>query len=681
MATDTRHTKTQMSLHPGFGTAMTTRRIFPFFAVSCLLLVGLFLAGALFPSHLSWGFHLFAFLPPWTGWAAILLCTLPLLEPVRITLVSQIDTFARRVSRIPSWLLFIILAVLLTLSSMLLAAKLHLLGDSMLILQLTPPDPSIRDTSSNFRNQPLTYACLNVVQQILGTGSSIEQAYHVLGISSGILLIALIFWFLSRCSIESVDKLLLGAFLFLGVRSQFFFGYVENYSLVGLAVAGYLVSGWLALKKRITLLIPLICLALMVGFHLSAAAFVPAGLVLLYLGWKKHLRGAVMLSALAGVLLLGGGIAVFGTSPLIQRIIDAARYDLLPIVSTPGSLPYGILSLLHLIDWGNALVHIVPGTVVSLAGISLLRWNKIPKSDPALIFLAAAAISGVACTLILNPALGMARDWDVLSVFFIPLQILAAYLFILLLEAKEGRTALLVVVVLSFVQTVGWIGLNASEERHLQRAEMLTDLRLSGTFPKIHFENLALTRFKRGEYRQSIQWYERYLDIDSANPRIIANLSDLYRRVGDNEHVFRMLTRSVSARSRNPGVYSNLGTEYAKQGDTVRALQMFQQALLVDSNYAVAHANLALIYLAQNNLPGVATHASKAIDLGMKEPVLLKYAGYAYHSLRQFGTALEYYDAYLRSVPSDRAVRLVRDNLARIVSSPGPKRITMTPTR
>lgn len=636
--------------------------------------------GTIHPSHTTWGFHLLSFysLPVI---AATFGCEILVLIPAtRTRLISVFSRFVGIMRLIPMWIIALILIGLLFAGGSLFAPNLHLLGDSMLILQLTPSDPSVRDASANFRNQPLTYYALTTVQDILGGGMPVEprRIYQVIDFGAGALFILLIFWLTSRLAIPPLEQFLIGSFLLFDALLQFFTGYVENYALLSLAISAYLIFGWLALQQKLSPILPFLALLLMIGLHVSAAIFAPSGLVLLYFVSKQRKRMAMsifgVLSIAALATILAGGISL---PQLLQRVSDATRYDFLPLFSGESGIPYGMFSQMHIVDWCNAVVHIAPFAFLGSV-VLLTRFRGLFNlSDPAWMFLAACTVTGITFTFIVSPGLGMARDWDFVACFFLPSKILAAFLFVTLLRQNIGREALVVVVVFMIAHTIAWLGINANDERHLRRAEMLTLPALSGTFPKIHFENLALARYGRGEFGMSRQWYERYMEYDSTNPRIIANLSDLYRRQGDSPNVYRMLLRSASLQSRNPGVYSNLGAEYARKGDTTAAIELFRRALTVDSNYAFAHANLALIYLARSDFSPSAFHADRAINGGMADPILLKYAGFSYGSLKQYATALKRYDAYLLKVPQDMTVRSARDRLMRRLQQPA--RMTPTP--
>src|SRR6185436_10377018 len=61
---------------------------------------------------------------------------------------------------------------------------------------------------------------------------------------------------------------------------QLYFGYVENYTFLALALAAYALTALRALDGRAPLLAPAACLVLALALHLSAAVVVPSFIVL-----------------------------------------------------------------------------------------------------------------------------------------------------------------------------------------------------------------------------------------------------------------------------------------------------------------------------------------------------------------------------------------------------------------
>ena len=616
-----------------------------------LLIILIWGWSALQPSHYNWGFHLFAFYPTWYTMLCLGILLILLLTNVRSRALSIFQRFTNLCSRRPTFFLFVLLGGVFAILMYLFPAKLHLLGDGDIILQLTPKDPNIKDVSGNFRDYPLMYYIVRSTQFIIGGGSpvDVDHTYRIIDLVSGLLYLGLVFVFIHFLKISALEKALIGCLMFISTKLQFFFGYVENYSILSLSITAYMISGWLVFKNQTHSVVTFLCFIIMLGFHLGCFVFLPTLFVILFYAWQ-HRRKEL---AISGILTIIGGMALYFLSDLnIQQIAErfesVYHNELLPVFGWH----YAVFSRLHFLDWINAHGLIMPFSLLGIIIFSISLVHEYKWNDHLLLFLFIASGCGLVFTLLISPALGMAHDWDLIATFFIPLGFLFVYFILEYFHFPEARHVVLIIIVIQFIQTATWIGINGEETRNLKRAEMLTDPSLSGTIPRMYYESLAKLYWGKKDYRRSAFWYERYLTVDSLNPRILANLADVYKKSGENEKAFEVLKRSAGA-SRNPAIFSNLGVEYLKRNDTTLAIQMFQNALKIDSSFAYAHANLSLIYTAQHKNSLIAYHATRAVTFGMTESILFKLAGNAFLALNDIEQALKYYNLYFAKKPDD----------------------------
>ncbi len=636
--------------------------------IACIGVTLLHIWAAIQPSHYNWGVHYFAFYDFPISLIALIAAVLLFIGRVQSKLISGLAGLVRSVARFPVIFVIVILTCIWVAALMFFDERVHLLGDSSLIIRLTPNVPTIEDATANFRNQPLTYFLLRTFQSIIGGGDVVEivHLYTVVDIAAGIVFLLMIIGFTHFLKISMLDKTLIAFLLIFHADTQFFFGYVENYVFLYVAIIAYLMSGWLAFERNIHVIVPCVCMAIMIGLHLGSVIFVPSLLPLFIPFWRKHrLRSAItiVVVCLASFVLLQ--FTGYDVGALQQRMLSAVDNDILPLATPPFGIPNGIFSGLHIIDWSNAVLHIAVLECIMIVVLLIALRKTIEWRSPLVLFLLMTSACGLLFTIVMNPALGMARDWDLFANFFVPLRFLLVYLIIRIIHEHHVRRVIMMIAGITFLHWAAWIGVNASEERHLRRAEMLTTPQLSGTFPKIYYEHLGATFHQQKDYERSKRWYEAYFAVDSNNPRIIGNLAEAYSRIGDEEKKFAMLKRSTDLHNPNPGVYSNLAAEYRRRGDTTTAIQQLQKALALDSTYSIAHANLALIYNLKRIYPLAAHHATRAIKLGMTDPVLFRTAGYSYFMMNESPRALEYFNAYLTKVPNDTNIQLLWEQIRR----------------
>ena len=619
--------------------------------------------GAARPSHENWGVHLFAFYPPWVSLIALLLGSSLLIPAMRESMIRRIASTAQWSSRLPSPIIFLAIGGITVALASLFPAKISVLGDSDLILSLTPQNPGMQDISANFRNQPLTYYALRGIQYLLGGGASVDigYTYQILDDVAGLLFIFLILLFLHFMNVSPLEKLLIGGYLFFQTGLQFFFGYVENYALLSVFMTAFVISGWLALEGKMHPLYAILSFALMIGLHLGSIIFLPAPLILLYQVWRERRVEALVLLA-AGIIgsALFFHLSNYSLEQLVSRIEVGIRIDMLPFFKSYPGGPYPMFSTLHLIDWMNASAFLLFFGCFLIPVLVYLSLREIRWRSPLGLFLLTAASCGVGFTFIFNAALGMARDWDLLVSFMIPVHFLVIYLLLPYLRiGKESHQVIAVMVILGVLRVGAWIGINADTDRHLQRAEVLTTPGLSGTFPVIYYEALGKAFWHKNDFDRSRIWYERYLTIDSLNPRILGNLAADYDKLGMRDRYFETLKQGARSGAGDATIYLNLGNEYVRRKDTVSGIGMIRRVLEIDPSSREAHANLAIIYMTQRNFPLAAKYASEAIALGMHEPVLYYCAGYAFFRIDDDEKALHYLDSYMSMAPGDKRVQPV----------------------
>ncbi len=632
-----------------------------------VILVGLHIWGALQPEHLNWGFHLLGFYPPYVGILLLFLAIAILVPGIEQSFIAALDKSTRFLGRLPVSILLLLAAGAVIGGAFLFPVKMHLLGDGAVLLRSNAMAEWGSDLKASFANQPLMRLIYRSVLNLYSGANpaSPHQIYFWIDIGAGAAYVYLLFWFFRRADLQPVDSLLAALILGLSASSQFFFGYVENYVLQFVVVTFFLLSGWLSLRGSVSVLVPLTAFFLLAGLHLGFLILGPAVLFLLL----HRLRGrrTVTFAALGGLLLAGAGFLIlvgFNLRGFLRHITSGSVDFLQPFSAIGGNFPYPMFSVRHFWDWLNSGLLTAPFGLAIAAGLLITRRRDLQWKDPVLIFLLLAAGFGLLFTWIVNFALGMARDWDLFSTFIVPLLALDVYLLFTIENAALRRYVMAVVVVLTALHWGAWIGINANAGRHLARMRLLgSPVLLSPVSQMVYDEALANYFFDNGEYTEARHYYEHLMTIDDKNPRIVGNMADTYRKLGQRELYFAMLKRAVEIKSTDPGVYSNIGVEYAMRKDTTKAIEFNEQALTFDSTYRLAHANLGILYAGRGQLARAEDHLQKAIFYGMRDASLFRYAGEICAVNSHFERALQFYNSYLEMVPGDRAALAARERI------------------
>lgn len=647
------------------------KHIYTTLAIFSGVVVMLHVWGTIQPSHWNWGFHFFAFYPLLLS-ALILIASLLLFIPaVQKKIHGLLEKLVNTLSKHPTILVFIFLCSLLVGAAYLFPARLHLLGDGALLLRVISGIRVMDELPPNFNHQPIVGYVFQVLTNMMKSEQSMtaEDIFRLIDIAGGIIFLVLLFLFLRHLSFSPTEKVLSGCFIFFAAGSQFFLGYVELYVLLYVATFAYLVSAWFTLEKKITVLIPLISFGLMCGLHFGSVLLAPSLLILFYFAFKSR---KVEVSVISVGIVVAVGIVLWikraQLPSIVENFLNEASYNFLPFFEHFAYFPYTMFSFHHAVDWANAHLLIAPFGIIIAVTLLIVGRKNIKWKNPTLLFYFNAALFGLLITFVLNPALGLARDWDFLASYFIPLIVFDVVLLKLFLQHKEFKAIFTTIVALTFLHWIGWIGTNASEERHIKRMLLLNDQNFLAIVPRLnYYETLGNFYWHRGDYQHSRTYWEQYAKNDSNNPRTITNLSEVYRKLGDTEKSFELLKRAADLNSPNPAVYMNLGVMYAQRYDTALAIALNERAVKMDPNYAKAHANLGLLMIRQGNYETAAVHLTKALNLGLQEPFLYREAGSAYFFLNQFETALACYDKYLELTPQDTDVRSIRNQLKALI--------------
>lgn len=323
---------------------------------------------------------------------------------------------------------------------------------------------------------------------------------------------------------------------------EIFFGYVENYGLLLVSCALYLLCGLALVSKKSPAWIwpAILCLAVGIFAHLEALVLLPSALFLAALAGSAR-AGRPVPRGLGPVLLVvsaAGGPAV--------GYLTGLRDYLLPLA---GAGTYRIFSPAHLADLVNEVLLLVPAGVVILAAVLSTRVSKRaapdtrdwPGGPDSTWFLVMALVPVLGLMCLLRPDLGMARDWDLFSIAAVPLVGVA---FVLLwrtevaLRAASLGPVLVPGLVITVVLTAAWIGVNSNADRSLARFEAIL------TYDSSRFDYayavLAAEYHDRGQVARAAETLERALALGGP-PRLGVKLSSYYEDAGRKGDAIRLL--------------------------------------------------------------------------------------------------------------------------------------------
>ncbi|MFC1538524.1 tetratricopeptide repeat protein [Candidatus Latescibacterota bacterium] len=434
------------------------------------------------------------------------------------------------------------------------------------------------------------YKYLNPVMGLSGT-----DIYQYVSIFGGIAATGGMLYILRKLYEKRGERWFIGCLILTCGTVQFFFGYVESYTVAAVFLLLFLFSSLLMLKREQFAVSPIILYSCAVITHPLAILFFPGALYVytsVIHGVENKSSKILKWMTVTGIFFcfIGLLLAFFrtgGHSPVQFITHYTGESNLLPLFSD-GDL-YGIFSAAHIVDIVNEIGLIVPASisfVVIAPGLFLMK-----RSRPAL-FLLMCCIGPLLFLGMFNPKLGYARDWDIFSMAAFPFTLLLGELIIENVKEDLLKIALPLVVI-SFIHMVSWIGVNSSESESLARFEFLSKTPYWTNHAKsMAHESIASNFYDRTDFRKSAVHYQKAYEF-SGNKRFFMNVIASCRKTND----FGFLELFVEKYEKVPDGHYYMGLVYLEQNKYELAMKEFNKTLMLDPEYPEIHFQIGLTFV------------------------------------------------------------------------------------
>ncbi len=330
-------------------------------------------------------------------------------------------------------------------------------------------------------------------------------------------------WFFTRKRQGTLVATLL--FVSFGM-TQFYFGYVEHYTIALTLLVLYMLSVFSDFERiAISIKTPMLLVAAC-AFHLLSIVYLPP---LVYLVYSRIQTKWIKLTVVLGAIAMVAGVAVYvATKATIASIF-------VPLSVITGN-PYSLLSGQHLKDLFNVLVLNLPLLPALLIQKSTWSGNK---RNLIIITIASPLLFTVA----FDPKLGAMRDWDILCLA-VPAVYAALLATLCTIESAWKWRLIPLLFVFAMIHTGTWIFHNASKSESYEsvKREVMRDVHYSEDYLK--GERLLSWSFIAG---------------------------DCYN---DDVEIFRAQNLRVKADPADNLTRYNLARNYAIKGDTASAADL-----------------------------------------------------------------------------------------------------------
>ncbi len=251
-----------------------------------------------------------------------------------------------------------------------------------------------------------------------------QYAYEIVSVLSGALTILFAGGIAHELAETAVRRLFILAMTLFAGWIVLFFGYAENYPLTWIFMTAYIYYGIRYIKGRSRLVWPTIFLLAAIPIHAQALFFALSYPVLLFSRGRARQFYARRKKTVwaAAVFLTLAGVAVF-----VLKYVNSLQFSLMVIPFFKGHpmMPgYWMFSPAHIMDIVGEFLLVAP----LLPVLMILGWkpSRTIIADTCGLFLGALGIGGLIFILLIDPKLGMARDWDLFALVGLPWVLLFA---------------------------------------------------------------------------------------------------------------------------------------------------------------------------------------------------------------------------------------------------------------
>ncbi len=491
----------------------------------------------------------------------------------------------------------LIFIAVISLSCIIFAAPTHFLGDGYTALSNLASDSG---TVLRWSEKGITFLH-SIIQSLLGPKNKQTAllTFQITAILSGVISIWFFFLIAEFLSDNKSKRILVFFTSLLSGILLLFFGYVENYPLIWIALTGFVYFGLRYLTSGRGLAAGIFFLAFGLFIHLQMSMLIPAFVFLIFCrgrGLAVFKQYRTLLISLAVAFLIGGFIIfvhIYKTDLYFEDIF-------LPLFSSKGfSTTNFAFSGTHLTDIVNELLLLSP----IFPALIVLSFNELKHifKNGVTFFLILITLSSFLFVLFIDPKLGMGRDWDLFSFLGFGFTLLLIYSI-----PKKHFTALRkyipTMVIYLIVTAVPYLLINLNRDTSIKYAKYLIDLDHEKSY-----SNLVIMRL----------YYQELGDSQTADSLNAV----FFERFPNEKKIFDAFN-------------------VLNSGDINRAKEMAKD-IVPDRLSGHYHNFLSALYMCVGRLDDALDESNKAIQLGMYNYRFFVNRAWIFSRMKQYDRALE----------------------------------------
>lgn len=491
--------------------------------------------------------------------------------------------------------------------------------------------------------KPLSIGIIKTIQTLFGgyTYWTALYTFETVSIVSGFFVIYNFIAIVGMLTDSARGRLFALAMLIFSGWALLFFGYIEYYPLLWLAASFFIKQSIKCAIGQTRIWTVWLTFIVTIAIHMQAIYFLPG---LLYLQfpelfsrlfakfsamprWQPPLLLLVIVSV---VVLAANDMLPSGASPF------------LPVLPIDAGLPnYAIFSLSNLMEIANLVLLCIPAVLSLLA---LVFMGGLRESDSRSRLLGLFSLGSLLFLAIMNPILGLARDWDLMS-----LTLLAPLLYLLYRVSdwtKAPVRILLAVSILSLGMTTSYLHANCTQESSERRIHDL--LKHYGSKEKGGW--VSLSRFLQTQGKEDF-YNEVVSGMNEAFPdqRKYETALRLFAsgKIDEAEYLANALIKSQPDNGEFSAVLADIRVG---QGKFSEGIQLYHAAITTHPNHR-NYFNLGRACLMVGNSADGMRYLEKGYQLAPENTEILTELCRAYASMEKLDLAKKYADELLAIDP------------------------------
>jgi Flp pilus assembly protein TadD len=618
--------------------------------LTCAFLILVHAVASFFPKERLWGLNLLYYVPSFMRWFLIALGFVVLIPPanrfISDSLAKLLALPENGLKKINKYYIYALISLASFFPFWIFKIKTYLLGDGNL---------RACEISAGWKfsaTEPLDFYLHAQLLRFLKIDPF--TTYAILSCLAGVLFVFLILLLSDLLGKNGQSKLLVFSVLATMGANQLFFGYVESYTLMYVALVGFLLFSLYYLKGKCGLFWPGLIFLFSLSLHLSAILLLPSVLYLCMAKKPPEAKAKNKIFSLASLTQMALLLLIVGVGLLILRNYNPQKSDFSSFFIFPlGSNKdyYSLFSSSHLLDFLNHQLLVSPLGIPIGIILGLFFLKKINFKESGVVFLSMISVCALIFGLVVNPKLGYPRDWDLFAFTGLGYTILGIYLWLGVLkesESKRLRYTTLALVSTALISTIPWIYVNATEQKAVERLTHLLDL--DGKRSALGHEELAYYYRNHGKKDKEIEEWKKTIALFE-KPRYIKNLGVTYFEVGKYQEAAWVFEELLSKDPEDHQAHSELGKVYVAQGRYEEAKRQFQKAIELKPDNPLYYENLGFLFSNLKSYKEAKEVFQKGLQIYPGYPSNYRNLGFAYFDSGENKEAIKYLELYLKYEP------------------------------